>query len=143
MLDVHNGSLDRLHSSENIESCHVDGETPPQVKYLQCGLSWPSASVSVSTSPALNCTPCSRSRLAFSLFIQVPRTKVTTMQVPDAHAVATRVGTYFGAYSTLNVPADRIPARLLRPTKIPVVAAREFSERLLLLCQECTRHEGT
>jgi hypothetical protein len=72
------------------------------------------------------------------------------MQTPLQQAVAIKVGvylkpvkgvenkwilTYFGVYSVRNVPADKIPAKLPRPTRNPVFAAREFSS-MLLLCHE-------
>lgn len=50
--------------------------------------------------------------------------------------------TYFGAYCVRNVAALKIPAKLPNPTKKPVLAAREFSCILLLLCHACTKHDG-
>lgn len=62
----------------------------------------------------------------------------TTLQ----QLVATSVGIYEGAYSTRKVAAERTPAKLPKPTRNPVLAAREFSSVSLLLCQLWTRHEG-
>lgn len=56
------------------------------------------------------------------------------MDTPLHNAVAARVGQYEGAYSTLKVAPDMMPARLPNPTKKPVLAARLDSFKSLLLC---------
>ena len=81
------------------------------------------------------------------------------MDTPLHRLVAASVGQYEGAYSTRKVAPEIIPARLPSPTKKPVLAALEDSDRSLLLClqpnqqrrnedfecsthHECTRTEG-
>lgn len=80
------------------------------------------------------------------------------MDTPLQQQVAARVGQYEGAYSTRKVAPEMIPARLPNPTKKPVLAALEDSDKSLLLClqqvsdmqrrsecsthHECTRTEG-
>jgi hypothetical protein len=58
------------------------------------------------------------------------------METPLHRLVAAKVGQYDGAYSTLNVAPEITPARLPRPTKKPVLAALEDSDKSLLLCLE-------
>lgn len=58
------------------------------------------------------------------------------METPLHKLVAAKVGQYDGAYSTLKVAPEMMPARLPRPTRNPVRAALDDSERSLLLCLE-------
>jgi len=64
------------------------------------------------------------------------------METPLHKLVAAKVGQYEGAYSTLKVAPEITPAKLPSPTKAPVLAALEDSDKSLLLClkhrQQCT-----
>lgn len=56
------------------------------------------------------------------------------MDTPLHSDVAASVGQYEGAYSTLKVAPEMMPARFPKPTKKPVLAARLDSSKSLLLC---------
>jgi hypothetical protein len=56
------------------------------------------------------------------------------METPLHKLVAAKVGQYDGANSTLKVAPEMTPARLPKPTKKPVLAALEDSDKSLLLC---------
>lgn len=58
------------------------------------------------------------------------------MEIPLHKLVAAKVGQYDGAYSTLNVAPEMTPPRLPKPTRKPVLAALEDSDKSLLLCLE-------
>lgn len=84
------------------------------------------------------------------------------METPLHKLVAARVGQYEGAYSTRKVAPEIMPTRLPSPTRKPVLAALDDSDKSLLLClhqsqqhvnnmstspeccthHECTRTEG-
>jgi hypothetical protein len=62
------------------------------------------------------------------------------METPLHKLVAAKVGQYDGANSTLKVAPEMTPARLPKPTKKPVLAALEDSDKSLLLCLDCYQH---
>lgn len=141
---IHFDNISRKHR-EYLRRHQTSISTIPQylhVKNLHEGLFSPSANSSVLTFSAFSTLPCATFLLRFSAFIHKPSQSTKQIHVPLQHAVAIRVGIYFGANSVLNVAPLSIPPKLLNPTSKPVVAAREFSLRLLLLCQLWTRQDG-
>jgi hypothetical protein len=65
------------------------------------------------------------------------------MDTPLQQQVAARVGQYEGAYSTRKVAPEMIPARLPNPTRKPVLAALDDSDKSLLLCLEPGQRHAT